>query len=127
MREDLQSTSKRAGRPTFLEAPGPKLACGVPTFLSCWGHQVERLVGLMGASVAAAAAAVGGGGGGVALESPRRFVCVSALCPCRPPAVQQSSRLEESLCGGGLGRFLWICSGPFLGQGSEGDRGEWAS
>lgn len=61
--------------------------------------------------------------GVVALESPRCFVCVSALCPCRSPAVRQTSRLEESLCAGGLGRFLWICSGPFLGQGSEGDSG----
>lgn len=57
----------------------------------------------------------------VALESPRCFVCASALC--RSPAVQQTSHLEESLCAGGLWRFLWICSGPFLGQGSEGDSG----
>lgn len=94
------------GRPTFLEAPGQKLACGVPTFLSCWGHQVERLAGLRGTSAAVV----------VALQRP---VCVSA----RSPAVRQNSRLEESLCEGGLGRVLWICSGPFLGQDSEGDSG----
>lgn len=68
-----------------------------------------------------------GGGGGVALQSPRCSVCVSALCRSRSRAVQQSSHLEESLCGGGLGRFLWICSGPFLDQGSEEERVRWAS
>lgn len=120
LREDLQSVSKGGavgwgGGPTFLEAPGQKLACGVPTFLSCWGHQVEKLVGLKGASVAV--------GGAVALESVCCFVCVSALCLCRSRAAQQSSRLEESLCGGGLGRFLWICSELSLGRGSEGDSG----
>lgn len=118
LREDLRSTlTAREGRPTFLEAPGQKLACGVPTFLSCWGRRVARLVGLTGTSVAV---------GAVALESPRCCVCVSAA-PCLrcSPAVQQSPRLEESLCEGGPGRFLWICSGPFLGQGSEGDK--WAS
>ncbi len=96
------------GTPTFLEAPGQKLACGVPTFLSCWGRQVERLVGRRGTSVAAGAAAP---------ESPpRHCVCVSALCVRRTAAVQQSSRLEESLCEGGPRRSLWICSGPFLGS-----------
>lgn len=107
LREDRQST--------FLEAPGQKLACGVPTFLSCWGRQVERLVGPTGTSAAPAAAAAA-----AALESPRCwcFVCVSARCP----AVLQNSRLEESLCEGGPGRFLWICSGLFPGRDSGGDR-----
>lgn len=112
--ERRPSVVKGSGRPTFLEAPGQKLACGVPTFLSCWGRQVERPVGPTGTSVAAA------------LQSPRRCVCVSALCPCRSRAVQQSSRLEESQCEGGPGRFLWICSGPFLGRGSEGDTGQYS-
>lgn len=111
-REDLQSELKGGGTPTFLEAPGPKLACGVPTFLSCWGHRVERLVGLMGTSGAAV---------GAVLQRPRCSVHVSAPCLRRSQAVLQSSHLEESPCRGGPGRFLWICSGPPLDQGSEND------
>ena len=62
-------------------------------------------------------------GAAAALQSLR---CVSALCPFRSRAVQQSSHLEESLCGGGLGRCLWICLGSFLDQGSEEERARWA-
>ena len=66
--EDLPSVSRGRGpRPTFLEAPGQKLACGVPTFLSCWGRLVKRLVGLPEAVVAL------DGVDGVALERVRHF------------------------------------------------------
>lgn len=106
-REDLQSELKGGGTPTFLEAPGPKLACGVPTFLSCWGRRVGRLVGPMGTSEDAV------------LQSPCCSVRAPAPCPRPSPADLQSPRLEESLSRGGLGRFLWICSGPSLGPGSK--------
>lgn len=39
--------------PTFLEAPGQKLACGVPTFLRFWGRRVQRLAGQRGSPRAA--------------------------------------------------------------------------
>lgn len=101
-------SSVRAGRPSFLEAPGQIVACGVPVSLSCWGRRVERLAAPRGTSAAP--------------RSPRCCICVSAQCGRCSPAVQQSSRLEESLCAGGPGRVLWVCSGPALGRGSEGHK-----
>lgn len=103
------------GMPTFPEAPGLKLACGVPTFLSHWaGRRAARLVGPTGRGTWAAA--------GAAPESPRGFVCVPAQHPFPSPAVRQSSHPEESLCGGAPGEILWIYSVPFLGQDSEEER-----
>lgn len=98
----------RRKRPTFLEAPGQKLACGVPTFLSCWGRRVARLAGPRGTWAAVYV---------VALQSP---LCVSALCVRRPPAARQSCHQEESLCGRGPGRVLWMCSVPVPSQDSVG-------
>lgn len=107
-RENLQSLSKGSRRlgATFLEAPGQRLACGNPMFLSHWGHRGERLVGLMGTSVA-----VGGAALSPSSLSVRHWYFSQA--------VQVSPHPEESLCGEGLGWFLWMCSGLFQSRGSE--------
>lgn len=118
-RNNLQSLSKGLEwgvGATSLEAPGRRLACGVPTFLSCWGHLVERLAGLMGNSVDV--------GGAAALLS---LGCLSAQCWCYSQAVQLSPHWDESLHGEGLGRFLWMCSGLSLSRGSGDGTVQWKS